>query len=87
MTVDQALAIITADIDARLEIFRQRFEDSLIENHAPPDDLEMLLDFHLEQQQAWRARALATMRTEIRAALLDPLGWEPVKPRDPSEAS
>lgn len=84
MTVDQALAIITADVDARLEIFRQRFEDSLIQNHAPPDDLDMLLDFHLEQQQAWRARTLATMRAEIRAALLDPLGWEP---RNPSEAS
>ena len=86
MTVDQALAIIAADIDARLEIFPLRFEDSLIENHAPPDDLKLLLDFHLEQQQAWRARTLATMRAEIRAALLDPLGWAPVEPRDPSEA-
>ena len=77
MTLDQALAIIAADIDARLETFRQRFEDSLIENHAPSDDLELLLDFHLEQQQAWRARTLAQMRAEIRAALADPLGWAP----------
>ena len=82
MTVDQALAIVTADIDARLELYRQRFEDPLIQNHAPPDDLEMLLDFHLEQQQAWRACTLA----EIRASLLDPSGWEPVEPRDPSQA-
>ena len=83
MTLDAALAIIMADIDARLEAYRQRFEDSLIVNHAPSDDLEMLLDFHLEQQQAWRAQMLARMRVEIREALLDPLGWEP---RDPSEA-
>ena len=79
-TVDQALAIIAADIDARLELFPLRFEDSLIVNHAPPDDLELLLDFHLEQQQAWRAHARQNAR-RIRAALLDPLGWEPVEPR------
>ena len=70
--------------DARLELSRQRFEDSLIQNHAPPEHLELLLDWHEDYQQEWRARMLATTRAEIRAALLDPLGWAP---RDPSEAS
>ena len=37
MTVDDALAIIAAHLDARLESYRRRFEDSLIVNHAPPD--------------------------------------------------
>ncbi len=87
MTVDEALAEITAAIDDRLAIFRRRFEDSLIANHAPTAQLEDLLDFYLERQQAWRARMLATVAAEMRNALRDyPSGWVADEARDPSEA-
>ena len=86
MTIDEALAEVTTEVDAHLAVLRRRFEDRLIRNHAPAQDLELLLDWHEGYQQAWRARTLAALRVEMRAALLDPSGWEPVEPRDPSEA-
>ena len=82
MTLDLALATAAAEIDARLEILRQRFEHSLIANAAPAEALEDLLNWQEDAQEAWRAGTLESLR----AALLDPSGWEPVEPRDPSEA-
>ena len=60
MTLDQALDKAAAAIDVRLEMARTQFEQSLIDNHAPEDALEDLLDWHQAQQLVWRARHLRT---------------------------
>ena len=72
MTLDQALAKVTAEIDAHLEILRRRFEDSLIQNHAPAEDLEDLLNWNEDYQQAWRVRTLAEMRVRLAAHISSP---------------
>jgi hypothetical protein len=67
MTLDQAMAKAAAAIDVGLEQARHCFEQSLIDNQCPPEDLEAMLD--------WNADRLATLRTQtldqVRAWLLD----------------
>ncbi len=71
MTLDKALALETVALDHRLEVLRQRFEDSLITNHAPPDMVEDLWDFHEEHQRTERARALREIRARLVAELAE----------------
>jgi hypothetical protein len=59
MTFDEAYAKAAADLDVLREQARQRFEQSLIANHCPPEDVEDLRAYEREHMATWRDQRLA----------------------------
>jgi hypothetical protein len=65
MTRDQALAIAAAELDVQIARAHARFEQSLITNRAPDDQLDLLLEYEADYMQAWRARTLDAIRARL----------------------
>jgi hypothetical protein len=66
MTFDEAYAHAAAELDVVREQARQRFEQSLIDNHCPPEDIDDLRAYERAHMATWRETRLA----EIGARLL-----------------
>ena len=71
MTVDQAVAAAAAEFDIEIDRRRRIFESSLIQNCAPPEHLELLLDDFQHRMSTWRTESLAELRASLLGFLAD----------------
>ena len=65
MTIEESLAKVAAELDVVIARNRARFEQSLIDNHAPADPLGLLLEWEHDHVQAWRTRTLDEVRAKL----------------------
>jgi hypothetical protein len=65
MTLDEVLDQAAAELDVVIERAHHRFEQSLIDNHAPAEQLDLLLEWEFDHMQAWRARMLDDIRARF----------------------
>lgn len=69
MTIEQAIAAATTDLDAAIARIRRRFEQSLIDNDAPAEHRDVLREYQEEALATWRAQMLADFLPRVLAHL------------------
>jgi hypothetical protein len=60
-----ALALVEAALDRLMADGQRAFEQSLVDNEAPVEDLADLLIWQHEEALAWRSRTLEDMRAKF----------------------
>lgn len=66
MTIEYALHAAAAGLDVYIEEARRRFEQSLVDNRCPPEDVEDLREAQREHMASWRRHTLDVMFEDLR---------------------